>query len=204
MDQYAKGPAPQPAPTTASQYRAPASDDFVTGESLQQATSNLQTQVGGQLAQIERMVAETNLQSVKQKYRKEFEKYGPKINGYLANVPMGQRTVDNLDRLVRFALTETDHVEELARERAAQLVAEMGPTMGRSSGGAGGAPISSLESDYSLSSEKLPEAWRERAKKAGLNERALDEFCRANDMSREDWFKLFERTAISEELTRRG
>lgn len=205
VQQYNMGGQPQQQQYQAApqQPQQPqfASDEYVTGDRLQQWGQQAITEyVTPQLQGIVDMTAQTNLNFVQREFSKEFERYGPEIHANLATLTDKRLwTVDNLKKIVKFV--KADHVDELAREQAARLVAEMEPTW-RSSGAAS-APVASTEPQLTVQSETLPADWRERAAKVGLTEQTLDEFCRANDMTRADWFKLFDKTAITE-VTRRG
>ena len=173
----------------------PSPDEYVTGRDLQTWGQQAVQQVQPQLQAAIEMTASGNLAQIQRDYATAFQKYGPEIYSTLANVPKNAWTVDNLRKAVKFVLA--DHVEDLAREQAARVVAEMDLGV-RSSGGAPTGPVSQPQAEYTLQSEKLPSDWKERAAKAGLTEQALDEFCRANDMTRAQWFTLFDRTAITE------
>lgn len=127
------------------------------------------------------------------RYTDVFQKYGPEVTQYLARIPRAQWTVDIVEGAAK--LVRADHLDDLARERANQIVQGMEPTIRPSGGGA--APASPTP-DFSLKSEKLPTDWRERAAKVGLDERTLDEFCIANGMSREQFFGQFGKSLIVE------
>ena len=75
----------------------------------------------------------------------------------------------------------------------------MTPTM--RSGGAGSGSVPTPQPEFSLKSEKLPEAWRQRAESLGLTEQALTEFCASNGMSREQFFQQFEKGLVSDAVT---
>jgi hypothetical protein len=177
-------------------------EEYVQGKHLAAlAQGYVQQYVGADLMRTQAMIAESNLEQVKREYPEDFQRYGPEILTNLANLSDKRLwSIDNLKKVVRFV--RSDHVDELiARGKAEQGIAEMGPTF-RSSG-ANGVSIPTQQPQYTLRSEALPGDWKERAAKAGLTEAALDEFCTANSMSREDFFKSFEKTAITE-VSRRG
>lgn len=195
---------PQPAPA----QQAPASpafdpDGYLTGRDFERvAPQYVQQYIQPQIQQSFEMMADVNLANAKREHPDIFAKYGPEVLGYLSRLPKTGWTGQNLDMVVK--LVKADHVDEMAREHATRLVAEMEPTL--RSGGAGGAngvPISQPNADYTLASAKIPTDWKERAAKVGLTENAVDEFCRANEMSRADFFRQFEQTAITE-VTRHG
>lgn len=147
-----------------------------------------------QLNGVYESLAQTNLESVKRANATIFEKYGPEVYGYIAKLPVQSRTVDNLTTVVK--LVRADHVDEIARQEAVRLAAEMEPTL-RSSGSPS-VPVATQEPKYTLQSEAIPQDWKDRAAKAGLTESAIDEFCRANDMTRSAFFEQFGTTAITE------
>lgn len=186
-------PAPAPAPANPSYNR----DDYVTGHDLERfAGETLRNSVNPDLQRTFDMIAENNLDAVKREFPDYFRQYGPEITANLALLTDKRaHTLDNLRKVVKITLV--DHVDAIADERASRRIAEMEPTL-RSGGGGGSGPISQLHAEYTLKSEKLPADWSERAAKVGLTEAAVDEFCRANDMTREAFFKQFESTAITE------
>lgn len=194
-------PAAPAAPHQPPAYTPPGDDEYVSGKDARAMAEFYANRGNGDMQAIINSNAEIALDIVKREYSGYFAKYGPSINATLANVPDKRLwTVDNLRRAVKLSLV--DHVDEIAREKAGQLAAEMEPTL--RSTGAGGPPISPQNADYTLSSEKLPSDWKKRAGEVGLTLDAVDEFCRANDgMTRESFFKQFESTAITER-SRRG
>lgn len=127
------------------------------------------------------------------KFSEVFQKYGPEVMGYLANVPKAQWTVDFVEGAAK--LVKADHLDELVQQKAAHMFQNMEPTI-RPTGG--GPTPQSPPNDLSLKSDKLPLDWRDRAAKVGLDERTLDEFCFANGISREQFFKNFEQSLIVE------
>lgn len=174
-------------------------DDYVTGRDFDRMAPRVMEQyMAPALANVVEMTAQGNLAHVQRDSSAIFQKYGPEVLAKLAGVPKNLWTVDNLKTVVN--LVKADHVEELAREQATRLVAEMEPTW--RSTGAAAAPGAFAQPTLGITSETLPSDWRARAGKAGLTEQALDEFCRANEITREDWFKMFDKTAITE--VRRG
>lgn len=191
-------PQPQPQPTyqpPAPAYQPPGAEDYVNGAQMAQYADQFRQQFTPDLQHVINSNADMALDAVRREFPAYFAKYGPEITANLAQVGDKRAwTLDNLRKVVKFSVV--DHVEDLARERAAQIAAEMEPTF--RSTGAGGHPINRSTTETTLQSDQLPSEWKERAAGAGLTEAALDEFCRANDMSRADWFKLFGKTVITE------
>jgi len=123
------------------------------------------------------------------RHAKEFGKYEPEIQTLLARVPKAQWTLDTMDTVVK--LVKADHMADYRSEWEQEFVGKMEPTM-RSIGNAGSASAPSVDKSQSLESEKIPTDWKLRAQKAGITESTVAEFCRANDMTTEAFFKLFD------------
>lgn len=190
-------PATPAAPPPANTW---APDDYVTNAQLAARGHDFVRQaVGGDIEAALRMAADANLDVVRRESGEIFSKYGPEVYNLLASVDKRQWSVDNLRKVVN--MVKADHVNDIAREHAERIVAEMQPTL--RSNGAPPAPVASHEPQHTLAAEGLPSDWKERAAKAGLTESAVDEFCRANNMTRADFFAQFGKTAITE-VTRRG
>lgn len=191
-------PAAAPAPQTpqAPQASSLQDGDYVTGADLNRMAPRVIDQyVQPQLQQVVEQTANLALETVKREFAAEFQRFGPSIYANLAQLPDKRGwTVDNLRKLVKYSLI--DHQDEIVRDRAARLVAEMPGTL-RSTGAAlpAGTPN---QPDLSTKSERLPAEYRARLEKTGVTESVMDEFCRANDMTREDFIKMIEKQAITE------
>lgn len=192
-----------PAQPAQPAYQPPATQpgipdgDYMTGADFNRLAPQIAQQYfQPQLRQTWESVAQTNLELVKRDpgFAPIFQKYGPEVWNKLANVDKSLWNVDNLKTVVN--LVKADHVDELASEIASQRISEMQPTF--RSTGAAPAPVSSNQPDFSLKSEKLPEDYRKRVAETGLTEAAFREFLRANDMTEEQWFAGFAKTAITE------
>lgn len=181
----------------APQQVAPAwkDEDFLTGRDIRQVAPQMITDaVTPQFNTIYESLAQTNLDSVRRSNVAIFDKYGPEVYAYVAKLPVQSRTVDNLLTVVK--LVKADHLDDLVSEGASRLAGEMTPTL--RSNGSPSVPVASQEPKYTLQSDTIPQDWKDRAAKAGLTESAVDEFCRANDISREAFFSQFGTTAITE------
>lgn len=174
-----------------------ADDEYVSGAQIKRALARLNTGGGDALS----LAASGNEHVVRGKYASDFAKYGTEINALIARVPANLRTVDNLEQCVR--MVRSNHLEEIASERAQQIASELGATF-RSTGA--GTPPPPVSRDASLESDKIPSAWKARAAKAGITERTVEDFCRANDMSAADFYKQFDTplNRIVEETSSRG
>jgi hypothetical protein len=173
--------APATTPVTPTESEI-ADDEYVSGAQLKRMLAARPQDTSG----IE-LAASTNLSIVQNQHASDFAKYGAEINALIARVPANLRTLDNLKQCVK--MVRSDHVDEIVSERAQQLASTMEPTL-RSNGAA--APPTPVTREYSLESEKIPAEWRKRAQAAGVTERVVDEFCRANDMTPEAFYKQFD------------
>lgn len=172
-------------------------EGYVTGAQAQALQRDAVAQLQPHYRTAIDLAASGNLSMVRQQHSKDFSKYGPEIMAKLALVPKESWTVDTLETVVK--LVQVDHLDEIAGERAQQLVNTMEPTM-RSIGGAGSAPVPATQPDgFSAQWEKLPPEWRAKAEKAGITEAVVEEFCRGNEgMTAQDFFKQFGDRAIGE------
>lgn len=158
-------------------------DEFLTGRQVKQWGQQFTQQMAPQFQHSVNLAAQTSLGLIQQRYPNEFQKYGPEIQGYLSNLPRESWSLDNLERLVK--IVRSEHLDELVDERARQRAAEMVPSP-RPNGGATEPPgPSGLDA-------KAPTDWLSRAKSVGLGEAEIREFCAANRMSPDEFFKQFE------------
>ena len=173
--------AATPAPA-ASEFDI-ADDEYVSGAQFKRMMQSV-TQPNAGVAEL---AASTALGLVRQEFASDFAKYGRAIDALVAQVPANLRNLDNLRRVVR--MVRSDHVDEIAHERAQQLVSAMEPAL-RSTGG--GAPPVPLSREHSLEGEKVPAEWKRRAVAAGITESVVADFCRANFMTPADFYKQFD------------
>lgn len=154
----------------------------------------IQEQLNPALQPVIEMTAQGNLAHVQRDNATMFQKYGPEINNYLATIPKNMWTVDNLSRVVKFV--KADHVEELASEKASQLVAEMGGNL--RSNGSPLPPVAQADPKNTLQSPAIPQDWKGRADKLGITQETIREWCQSNSMTVDQFFAQFEGTAITE------
>ena len=165
-----------PAPTPAQI----ADDDYLTGAQVKQyvaqavghAQSQFQPTINSQAEQL----AQASLGIVQQQRAADFKRFGAEIMQEVAKVPSTHRTLDNLNLVVD--LIRGRHVDDLARERAAEIAATEPPAMRATGTSSAGAVIH--DQSLTLDSELIPESWRQLAKQQNIDERTLDEFCRVN------------------------
>lgn len=177
-----QAPAAPPPPTPSFDI---ADDEYMTGAQYKQAMAAQRAQPVDDTAV--RMAADANLSIVRSQYANDFAKYGSEINTLLAQVPTNLRTLDNIQRVVK--MVRSDHVDEIAAERAQQLASTMASTL-RPTGGAGA--TASVSRDASLEYDKIPAEWRERARAAKITEETVREFCQANGMTPAQFYKQFD------------
>ena len=126
--------------------------------------------------------------AVQARHPSAFQKYGPEIQQELAKVPKQYWTLDNLETVV--TLVYGRHRDDYAREEAQRLVSQMEPTIRPTGGGSGPVPTQS-DVKNPFESDEIPSDWKMRAKQAGINESTIREFCQANDMTPEEFWKQF-------------
>lgn len=175
--------APAPAAPIAPAIDV-ADDEYLTGASFRRAMEAATTNAGNVGVA---MAADANVGIIRSQFAADFTKYGAEINALVAQVPVHLRTIDNLTRVVK--MVRSDHVDEIAAERAQQLVSTMTPTLRPNGGGSAPAPVSREDS---LESEKIPAEWKERARAAKITEDTVREFCYANGMTPRDFYKQFD------------
>lgn len=172
------------------QYQSnPGDEDYVTGKDLKALRQAAMAELQPHLQQVMNQNAAAAYRMAKREYADVFKKYEPEIVAVLGNVDRSQWSLDVIENAVKFV--RGNHVDELAEEKARQLAAQMEPTI-RSTGSGGSAPVSPAKPEHSLDSEKLPVAWRERAKRAGITEQEVQELCWATGITPEQFFKQFD------------
>ena len=197
----------QPEP----QYQAPpqpsgevADDDYVNGATLKRYLQQASQQyVAPQLAQVHTANASMALNLIQSRYGEEFKRYGAEIHGLIAGMPLESRTVDNLERVIKFVRGE--HVDQLIEEKAEARARELAGQMGsglRSSGAPSGT-LPPADNTFSVANEALPSLWREKAAKVGLTDQTVREFCVANGMTPEEFFKQFEGNVMTDKAVAR-
>jgi hypothetical protein len=200
----AQPPQPQPWSNQYGSYAPPvqqppqqqynAEANLTYGDVNRIAPDLINQAVNPQFQNVYQSLAQQALDSVKRDNGAIFDKYGPEVYSYLAKVPINDRTVDNITTIVK--LVRGNHVEEIGREIAGRLVAEMEPQL--RSNGSPSLQVAQSKPEYTLQSENIPKDWKDRAAQAGLTEQAVEEFCRANDMTPKDFYTQFGTQAITE------
>jgi hypothetical protein len=176
-----------------------APDEYVTGASLQQQGAAWQQHIAQQTAQAITpaidMMAKTNLNLARQQHADVFRKYEPEVLAALANVPKTQWDIDTLGRVVKFVMS--DHVDEIARDRARHMLESQDPAL-RSSGANG---YTTPPTTPALSpTQGLTEPQRNTLARNGVTLKTVEEFCAKQNppMAVDKWFKLYGTTAVGD------
>lgn len=190
FNQTSRVPEIQRAPEPPAPTEIP-DDEFVSGRQVKQYLQQVAQNMAPRFEQSTALGASANVAFLQQKYGPEFQKWGPELNGYIANLPLEQRTLDNLDRVVQFV--RGNHWQDLrveAEQQARQqILAEMNSPGLRSTGAPGAGPVPNTTNEFSLSNEQLPPEWRKRALETGLTDQAIADFCRSNEMTVQQFYQ---------------
>lgn len=178
-------PQQAPAPMAYAPSPSPLDDDeIIDGKRMKQILSAVvASQQPVQDDGTAFAVYQTAMALARQSDPEAFASYAPEIEANIAQLPVKMRTLDNIRQIVR--IVKADHVEELAERRARDLVGNQKLTV-RTNGAASqyhGASAPLLESD------ELPAPYRDLLAKKGVTEAQVRDFCRANGMTVEQWFK---------------
>jgi hypothetical protein len=190
VDAYERQQSYQPQQQQEERYDPPqGQDEYVTSKGLQAAIAQAMKQVAPAIAQPAEAAASALYATIRRdpKFSEYFNKYEPEIQGVLSRIPRGNWTLDTIETAVKFV--RGNHIDELASERAQQLISKMEPTM-RPSGVAGSAPKPVAE--ITVESDKLPSVWRDHAKQVNLTEREVQEFCMGQGITVAEFYKQFE------------
>lgn len=127
------------------------------------------------------MQAQTIRALAGQQYADDFKRWAPEIDTAMANVALEHRTLDNYEKVVQFVRGK--HLNELIEERARQMMAAGG--VGERSGGITGMLGTPAAGQYDPS--KLTAGMAEVAKRQGLTEQMVQDFCKKNGWTVERW-----------------
>lgn len=187
----AGGLTPQ-TPVPQSQMQTPQAASVPTDEmwtqrpneaAAQVADARVQALLNPALAGLQTFAAQ-NAQTIQalaeQKFADDYKRWGPEINGYISQIPVERRTLDSLEKVVKFV--RGNHVDELASERARQMLAN-GQGLGERSTGAAGVQINSNPFDVN----KLSDGQRKLMEHHGIAPSEVVDFCRRTNMPIEKW-----------------
>lgn len=190
--QQPQRPATQAAPVPGETL---ADEDYINGAQLKRYLAGQAPQyVQPQLQQLYAQNASTAISLVQQQFPDDFKRYGAEIHSRIALMPLEYRTVDNLVSQVKFVRSE--HLDQLVEEKAEARAQEMRAQMAsglRSSGApiGGPGPTDNGNTAGYLQNEVIPDKWKRLAEKVNLTESTLQDFCRQNDMTPEQFVELF-------------
>lgn len=134
--------------------------------------------------------ASTARMLAEQRYPDVFQKWRGEVEQVLNQIAPEQRTFDNIEKVVKFV--RGNHVEEIAAERAQQLIAQGG--LGERSGGGGGAGLTAVTAGVDFA--KLPAGLGAVAQRVGLTEGMVVDFCKKSGITPEKWMEM----AIKEDV----
>lgn len=180
LEQINARPQPIATPVAPNAPQAPSPDDILTFGDFQRYGQQA-------VAPTYQALAATNRALMQQRYPNEFARYGPQIDMLIATIPVESRSIDILENAIK--IVRADHMDEIVQERAQAMVANMEPTL-RSGGGGSGTATSPLPQNNPLDAEGVNPEWQRRAKEVGLTAETIRDYCKANGMSMDDYFKL--------------
>lgn len=157
----------------------PQDEEFVDRKSLRQFAMPFQQSLG----QMYVSMAQNNVDRLRDKFPRAFERYGPEISSLIAGMPVESRTLDNLEAVVTFVRGR--HVEDEAKSLAQEMASQFDPTA-RSLGIGGSVPGSP---GPLTASEELPVEYRNLLKEKGISEDTIREFCATQGISVKDWYE---------------
>lgn len=171
-------------------------DQPLTWAQVQQLAPQLvQQSMQPQMQAIAQNTASLAYDTVVREESKAFTKYGPEINALLARIPRETWTIDTVRTAVR--IVKAEHIDDLARERAEQIVHDQFPTL-RSNGGAPGNPTAPRTTPGSIYDESIPQDYRDVFTKAGVTQEIAQSFCEANGMSMQQYVDMLKKPVITE------
>lgn len=177
--------------------QAAADDDYVTGAQVRQVQQQALAQVNPWLQTVADQQATMGYNMVKQQHQDIFRKYEPEIIKVLGSVPKANWTLDVIQNAV--TMVKGSHVDEILAERTRILESTMHSTM-RSTGRAGLSPDSPIPETVGERLEKTPDAWKTHARAAGITDEQVREFCYANDITPDEFFKQFDQGLVTDSV----
>lgn len=165
-------PTPQPqAPVNRFDFDLP-DDEFLTGRQVRGILNQMASQPGPVDNEARAQNAANAWGMAEIKHPDEFKRWGQEIRNEAAKLPVQYWNLDNLSQIVR--IVRSNHIEELAAEKAQRLINESHPTIRSGTGGSGSGP---LTQQISVEADGVPKGWATQAKAAGITEAEVREFC---------------------------
>lgn len=173
-------------------WNAIADSDFVDGQTMKRALGEAAQSVvqhhSASQQRMSQMLAETNLDRVREQSGKVFQKYGPEIMAHLTSIPHDQWTLALLKGVVK--IVQSDHLDDLADERAREMVTQMDPSL-RPTGSHG--DLNSYRPGPNgriIESDRLSPEYQRLLKDKGLTDRDVADFCASNGMTTDQWVEM--------------
>lgn len=142
----------------------------------------------GQLQQVAQQQAGVTLSLARQQHPEIFAKWGHEVNEILTRVPPESWTLDVIDKAVR--MVKGTHLEEIVQERV--RAATVHPLVGMRSNGNGTSGATGYAPQRPEPPiEGVPGEWLKHAEQAGITDREVAEFERANDLEPGEFLKQF-------------
>lgn len=194
LQQYMTAPTPAPAPQPTNQFTPPAPDDYVTGAALQQVGTQYLQQAQQAAQQYAtpaiNLAASGNLDRVRERYAKEWAKYGPEIEAMISRIPKTDWSIDTLSSAVKVTLA--GHLDDLVNDRVAQFQSSQDPAL-RSSGANGSTAPSIQALDQGLT-----DVQREKLRRQGITEQVVAEFAAKKGITPQKWYETAGKHMIGE------
>jgi len=182
----AASPQPSAQPTYQGPQIAPLADDeLIDGRRMREILSAVVANQPRNDGTSSAALAQMAYAHARQSDPDTFRAYGPEIDMNIGQLPVEMRTLDNIARIVK--LVRAEHIEEIADRRARDMAAGQGLAV-RTSGAAPGYP-GGARGAHLTESDELPAPYRDLLAKKGVTEAQVRDFCRANGMTTEQWFK---------------
>lgn len=190
VDQLSKfnQPVPQPqAQPQANRFDLDLPDDeYLTGRQVKGILQQVANQPPPVDQQARNLAAQSVYAAAQIRWGEEFRRWKPEIDGEIRKLPVEYWTNDNLDVIVK--MVRSNHIDELAAEKAQRLLNESHPTIRSGTGGSGGVP----STQRTLADQNLPDGWKQQAASAGITEATVLEFCQITGQTPEQYLASVE------------
>lgn len=179
-----------PAPATPAQPGMPTDETWINKPSdaaAQIADARIAAAMAPALTGLQSMAqmqATTMRALASERFKDTFLRWGPEVDTLMANVAPEQRTLDNYEKVVKYV--RANHEDEIVQERARAMMAAGG--LSERSGGLTGVPGTN---PVIYDPDKLPAGMGEVAKRHGLTENMVVEWCKKNGWTTERWMTEF-------------
>lgn len=183
FNQQPQAPA-TPAPTRFDLDLA--DDEYVSGRQVKELTQRLVNQPPPVDHHARNLAAQSIYASAQIRWSDEFKRWKPEIDREIGKLPVEYWTNDNIDVIVK--MVRSNHIDELAAEKAQRLLNESHPTIRSGSGGSGSVP----STQRTLGDESLPDGWKKQAAAAGITEATVLEFCQITGQTPEQYLASVE------------